>query len=208
MPGWEVSRHPEWDLMYAAGLTVSEIAEHCHKHDNTVRQHLAVRERHTPGVRAEHDVAIRERAPGWPTTSWRRRLAEAQAFTDTHGRLPGSRGDDAERSLYKWLSAQRKDLRDGALSTTKAVLLDTISEWHTPTHQSVRDSRWNARLAQLVTYIAEAEQMPRWRHHTTDLEHTLGVWLHVQHQARAEGRLLPQRESELDAATPDWHSRE
>ncbi|ALE91805.1 hypothetical protein AOC05_04860 [Arthrobacter alpinus] len=194
--------------MYAAGLTVGEIAEHCHTHDNTVRQHLAVRERHVPGVRAEHDVAIQERAPGWPTTSWRRRLAEAQAFTDTHGRLPGSRGDVSERSLYKWLSAQRKEFRDGALTPAKIVRLDTIGEWRTPAHQGVLDARWNTRLAQLIDYVAQNENMPRWRHHTTGREHTLGVWLHIQHQARLKKTLLPHREADLDAAVPGWRSRE
>lgn len=42
MTDWDVSRHPKWGQMYAAGVTVSEIADWCHVNLATVHLHLRV----------------------------------------------------------------------------------------------------------------------------------------------------------------------
>ena len=108
MAGWDVSRHPEWDLMYEAGLTVREIADRCNQKHNTVHRHLQVREQYQPGLRASHDAAFAARDPGSPTTGWRRRLKEAQDFLAAHSRLPHHDGDPAEKSLHTWISEQQR----------------------------------------------------------------------------------------------------
>lgn len=61
MAGWEVSRHPEWDMMYAAGLTVREIADRCHQNVATIHAHFQSRERYEPGTRAKHEAALEAR---------------------------------------------------------------------------------------------------------------------------------------------------
>lgn len=61
MVGWDVSRHPEWDMMYAAGLTVREIADRCHQNCSTIHLHFRVREKYEPGFHARHEAALKAR---------------------------------------------------------------------------------------------------------------------------------------------------
>lgn len=61
-----MSRHPEWDMMYAAGLTVREIADHCHCNVATIHLHLQVREKYTPGLHTTHAAALARRDPDPP----------------------------------------------------------------------------------------------------------------------------------------------
>ena len=71
--GWETSRHPEWEIMYAAGLTVREIADRVGWARSTVQRHLQVRESHIPGLRAIHEAARAKRPPGWQRHSQQER---------------------------------------------------------------------------------------------------------------------------------------
>lgn len=206
MAGWEVSRHPEWDLMYAAGLTVREIADRCTQKRNTVHLHLQVREQYQPGLRATHDAAFAVRDPDSPTPVWRRRLKEAQDFLAIHGRLPHHDGDPVEASLYTWISTQRRAHNRGTLSTPKIVLLGSIPGWDASNRQRELDQQWLTRLDQFKDYTVTTGHLPRYKNYATEHEHTLGVWLHVQHQKRAEKTLRPSRLEALDLAHPAWRS--
>lgn len=108
MVGWEVSRHPEWDMMYTAGLTVREICDLCHQVPATVHLHVRVREKYEPGYQAKHEAALNERGPSRPTTQWRRRLAELADFYAANGRLPTTTGDHAECSLHRLFTPLRR----------------------------------------------------------------------------------------------------
>lgn len=207
MAGWEVSRHPEWDMMYESGLTVREIADRCQRKRNTVHRHLQAREHYQPGLRARHEAALAARDPDHPTTGWRRRLTEAEVFFTAHGRLPNSGGDQAEKSLHSWMSGQRRAYHRGDLSTPKMVLLSGLTDWNTATPQMNLDQHWYTRFCQLQEYFDTTGQLPRYRNHETALEHTLGVWLHTQHQKRAEETLQTWRRVALDTALPGWRSR-
>lgn len=206
MAGWEVSRHPEWDLMYEAGLTVREISGRCDQKRNTIHLHLQVREQYQPGLRARHEAAFAARDPDSPTTAWRRRMKETENFLATHGRLPQYDGDPIEKSLHTWLSEQRRTHHRGTLSTPKRVLLDSLPGWDASSRQLELDQQWLTRLTQFKDYIAATGQLPRYKNYETEHEHTLGVWLHVQHQKRAEKTLRPSRLEELNATYPDWRS--
>ena len=194
--------------MYAAGLTVREIADLAHHPRATVHRHLQVREQYSPGVRARHEAALAERGPNRPTTTWRRRLTECQAFLTEHGRLPARKGAEAERSLHSWLVIQRHDFHAGTLPAAKVTLLASLGDWCGPTREQVEKEHWEERLGQLITFVREQQRMPRWGRHSTGDEHTLGVWLHIQHQARMRGQLLPQRLATLDTAVPGWRSKQ
>ena len=194
-------------MMYAAGMTVREIADRCNQKRNTVHLHLQVREQYQPGLRATHDAAFAARDPDSPTTSWRRRLKEAQDFLTAHGRLPHHDGDPVEQSLYTWISTQRRAKNRGTLSTPKIVLLGSLPGWDTSSRQFELDEQWLTRLSQLKDYIAATGHRPRYKNFETEHEHTLGVWLHVQHQKRAEKTLQPWRLEALNSAHPGWHSR-
>ncbi|ALE93802.1 hypothetical protein AOC05_18180 [Arthrobacter alpinus] len=193
--------------MYEAGLTVREIADRCHHKRSTVHRHLQVREGYQPGLRDRHNASFVSRDPDRPTTTWRRRLKDVTAFHAEHNRPPACTGDKKEESLHAWLNAQRLAYRIGALSTPKKVLLDSLPGWSIETRQQQLDQQWHTRLAQLKEYVAATGQLPRYKRFQTELEHTLGVWLHVQHQRRAEKTLRQWRLEALDAALPGWRSR-
>ena len=192
--------------MYAAGLTVHEIADRCQQKRNTVHLHLHVREQYQPGLRATHEKAFAARDPDSPTTGWRRRLEEAQDFLDLHGRLPHLGGDTVEKSLHTWISEQRRAHHRGNLSTPKLVLLGSLPDWEVSSWQQELDQHWLTRLTELKDYVAATGQLPRYKNHVTEHEHTLGVWLHVQHQKRTAKTLQPWRLKALDAAHPGWRS--
>lgn len=207
MAGWEVSRHPEWDMMYAVGLTVREIADRCHQNVATIHAHFQSRERYEPGTRATHEAALAARGVDRPTISWRKLLAEVLEFQKTHGRLPSHDGDNTERRLHRWVLKQRRAHRNKSMSTPKIVLLEDLTGWNIDAHQQELDETWRARLTSLINFTAANHQIPRYKNHSTEAERVLGVWLHIQHQKRAEGTMIPWRLEMMDAAFPHWQSR-
>jgi len=207
MAGWEVSRHPEWDMMYAAGLTVREISDLCHWHCATIHRHFQIRERYAPGTRAKHETALAARGVDRPTVSWRKLLAEVLAFQTIHGRLPHHDGDDTERRLHRWVLDQGRAYRNSEMSASKIILLDGLIGWSIDTRQQERDEVWRTKLASLIEFTATYERTPRYQNHSSETERVLGVWLHVQHQKRAEGTLLPWRLKIMDEAFIHWQSR-
>jgi len=75
-----------------------------------------------------------------------------------------------------------------------------IPDWDATPARTTLDSQWRNRLRELLAFIAETGQLPRYKKYSGEQEHVLGVWLHTQHQARAEGRLLLWRLEALDAS--------
>lgn len=207
MTGWEVSRHPEWDMMYKAGLTVREIADRCHQNVATVHSHLKVREKYQPGLRASHEAALRDREPDRPSTKWRKCLEEVLRFQSTYGRLPMSGGDSHEQRMFRWIATQRRAFNQGRMSKAKEALLDSLPGWSIDTHQQELDERWRVKLLDLQDYVSEFGTMPRYKNFASKREHTLGVWLHNQHQRRTEQKLQKWRLEALNVAIPGWTSK-
>lgn len=193
--------------MYAAGLTVREIADRCHQNVATIHLHLQVREKYSPGLRATHEAALAGRDPDRPTTVWRRRLDEALAFQAAQQRLPRSSGEGVEGSLARWVANQRTAYLSGRMSAAKLTLLDELEGWQVHPQREHQDEKWRATLAAFTAYVATTGEMPRYKNYASEHEHTLGVWLHVQHQRRAADTLLPWRLEALDTAVPSWRSR-
>lgn len=206
MAGWEVSRHPEWDMMYVAGLTAREIADRCHQNIATVHRHLRMREKYEPGFHAKHQAALASRDPDRPSTRWRQRLYEALDFQATHQRLPDRSEDPREQSLHEWILDQRNAYRQGQMSVAKIVLLEDLQDWAVDTQRMMLDEHWRNQLARLTDFVASTGRFPRYKEYSSEQERVLGVWLHTQHQRRAEDRLLPWRKAAMDAAFPVWAS--
>lgn len=194
-------------MMYAAGLTVREIADRCHANVATIHLHLRVREKYAPGLHATHVEALAGRDPDRPSTRWRQRLAEVLAFQETHQRMPSSTAGGVEFSLAQWVALQRNAYRKGGMSAAKIVLLDQLEGWRVDVAQQRRDEHWRNMLNAVSAYVASTGQMPRYQTYATEHEHRLGVWLHHQHQARAENTLLSWRLAALNEAAPGWRSR-
>ncbi|MFJ2618918.1 helicase associated domain-containing protein [Glutamicibacter sp. NPDC087344] len=149
MTGWDVSRHPEWDMMYAAGQTVREIADRCHANVAAIHLHLRVKEKHSPGLYANHAAALADLDRDRPSTRWRQHLTEALAFQETHHRLPSSTAGGVEFSLAKWVGLQRNAYRKGSMLATKIVLLDQLEGWKVDVPQQRRDEHWKGMLASM-----------------------------------------------------------
>lgn len=207
MAGWQVSRHPEWDMMYAAGLTVREISDLCHWQCTTIHAHFKSRERYVPGTRAKHETALAARGADRPTISWRKLLAEVLEFQKALGRLPHHNGDDTERRLHRWVLDQGRAYRAGEMSASKIILLDGLAGWSIDTHQQELDDVWRTKLTSLIEFSATYQRTPRYKNYSTEAERVLGVWLHMQHQRRAEGTMLPWRLKMMDEAFLHWQSR-
>lgn len=198
---------PSWDRMYTSGMTVQEIADLTGRARSTVHRHLQVRDAAGAGLRAVHEAARLARGPDWPTTHWQHNYKAAQDFYKLNGRLPKADDDvAAEHKLVAWLGTQRAAHRSGALPAIKVTLMGVIPDWERTVHHTTLDDRWRKRLDELVTFVAEAGRMPRYRRYSSEHEHALGVWLHTQHQRRGESRLSAWRLVALDAAVPGWHS--
>lgn len=93
------------------------------------------------------------------------------------------------------------------MSKAKEVLLDSLSDWSIDTHQQELDERWRQNLLDLQAFVSEFGTMPRYKNFAYEREHTLGVWLHNQHQRRAEQKLKAWRIEALNVTIPDWASR-
>lgn len=207
MAGWEVSRHPEWDMMYAAGLTAREIADRCHQNVATIHVHFQARERYAPGTRAKHEDALAARGADRPTIRWRKKLAQVLDFQKIHSRLPHYDGDEAERQLHRWVLEQRRAYRNKSMSTPKIVLLEELCGWNIDVRQQELDEAWRSRLTSLIEFAATYHRTPRYQSYSSEAERVLGVWLHVQHQKRAEGTMMPWRLEMMDDAFNNWQSR-
>lgn len=207
------SQHPEWDQMYAAGISMPEIAALCHAKGNTVRLHFQVLERRQPGTRALHDAAAASRKHyDGPSAHWVNRLADVLSFKSTHGRLPESADEGEAKRLYSWVLTQRQTLRAGKLKLGSEEALELLGDWKTPlgtiARQAVLDNHWRDRLAELAQFVAQTGREPRYKRFKTKQEHSLGVWLHVQTQARTNQKMPEWRLTALDEAVPGWHSHE
>lgn len=207
MTGWDVSRHPEWDMMYRAGLTVREIADHCRRDPRTVHRHVQIRETYEPGFHSEHLANLHLRSPDRPRTRWRQKLAKVEEFVNLNGRLPEYSNASDESSLYRWLSCQRRKLERNELSNQKIVLLNSLPCWNEPKWQIELDLRWENRLQDLELFVTTHKRMPRYKNYLNESERQVGVWLHSQHQKRSNGTLNPIRLSLLDQRVPGWHSK-
>jgi len=206
MTSWNISRHPEWDQLLLAGITAREIAELCHRGPATIHYHLRRREHYEPGFRAKHEAAVATRNNNRPSSTWRRQATELATFHAEHKRLPRSTGDRAERSLHHWLTIQRKELQSGQLPAAKILLLQDVPDWHIDPRQRELDERWSERFEALRQFVAESGHFPRYRTYTSEKERSLGVWLHNQHQRRAEGKLAAWRHDALDHEFAGWRS--
>lgn len=158
-------------------------------------------------LHAAHEAALNDRDPDRPSTRWRKCLDEVIQFQTTYGYLPRSDGDTQERRLFRWLAVQRRSFEHDRMSQAKEVLLDNLANWRRNAFQDELDERWRAKLIDLQNFVSELETMPRYKNFASKREHVLGVWLHNQHQRRAERKLKDWRLEALNVTIPDWASR-
>jgi len=89
----------------------------------------------------------------------------------------------------------------------KLITHKDLTGWNIDAHQQELDETWKSRLTSLINFTAANHQIPRYKNYSTEAERVLGVWLHIQHQKRAEGTMLPWRLEMMDNAFLHWQSR-
>ena len=192
--------------MYIAGLTAREIADLCDWSLSTVHFHLRRREKYQPGIQSQHLAALVARHPDRPRPQWRKQMTLMKEFAEASGRLPESSTDADEARLHAWLVSQRRSFARGEMSPGKIFLLDSLGDWQGTPLKVVLEQRWLKRLQMVADFYSQTGRFPRYRTYTTKLEHTLGVWLHIQHQSRSQKKLSVERHYKMDETLPGWKS--
>ena len=63
-------------------------------------------------------------APAIEKKEWKDRFVDLEVFYKKHKKLPSSNSDnDVEVKLYRWLSIQKKKLKNGSLNDKNKILL-------------------------------------------------------------------------------------
>lgn len=98
-------------------------------------------------------------------TRTQERIAELEAFTATHRRLPASRGPmPGEIALYEWMAAHRK------LKGAHPVVLALVAHYGTRTDQQ------RQRVHELSSFVATHGRAPRRSTSYTKAENALAAW--------------------------------
>jgi hypothetical protein len=190
--------------MYRRGLNQARIAQLVGAPLSKVGYHLTIARRSDPGLTAEHEAYV-PNVPARVSASGIRTMMELISFVDSGGRYPSfTAPTQGERKLAKWLQRRRRDAANGRLAEVYRDGLQALPGWESRTRSSVDESRWQARLAALVSYRANGEDWPRHKKTDSEEEHTLGVWLHAQRSKRARGELDQVRAAALDSVLPGW----
>ncbi|MBW4094572.1 MAG: hypothetical protein HIU81_03855 [Acidobacteria bacterium] len=203
------SRHPEWDLMFASGITRSKIAELCHAKRATVFAHFKARIEKDPEVLAVHEANRRQGLDRRPTHGEQERLAELAAFVARESRFPATSGDHpvAELRLGQWVSRQRSLAKAGQLPHSLRAALDELGRWDLSVRATQDEQRWHQQLQALVTFHRETARWPAYKSSAPEPEHGLGMWLHMQRQRNNHAKLPAAQQDLLDESLPGWRGR-
>lgn len=201
-------RREEWAMMYAAGLTATQITHICGvKSRALVTYHLSVAVSEDPGLEARH-TENRSPVPEIPPAS-RAVLDKLSQFKANEGRFPESVETDLNAiRLYRWLTRRRKQHSEGQLSPRLKAALDQLGDWEEVDGGKRREAVWQANLKELVAWrLANNGQWPSWQYSADEDEKRLGVWVHGQRYREKKYPLGKHRRDLLDAAAPGWDER-
>jgi hypothetical protein len=197
----------EWVLMYRLGLSRQRIAALVRAEPAAVGYHLVIARCQDPGLEAEHQAAAGAVPVPHPSPTDLARMDELVAWVKAEGRLPHDRsGQRSERSMARWLSGRRREAAEGTLDPAYRGGLAQVPGWLGNRRGAEDEARWHHRLAQLAAYREEGNDWPRHRKTDSELEHTLGVWIHTQRYKRRRGDLDPVKVKLLDDAVPGWRA--
>lgn len=195
----------EWVLMYRLGLSRKRIAALVGAEPATVGYHLVIARRRDPELEAAH-LAVARTEPD-PSRSSLVRMDEIIAWIEATGRLPRECCENKEeRSMARWLSDRRREVTEGMLLPAYEEGLARVPDWTRNARAVADEARWHLRLAQLVDFREQGNDWPRHKKCDSELEHTLGVWVHAQRQKHRRGELDAEKVKLLDAAVPGWQA--
>jgi hypothetical protein len=197
----------EWVLLYRLGLSRKRIAALVGVPPAAVGYHLVIARRQDLGLEAEHQAAAGAVPIPYPSPTGLARMEQIVAWVSAAGRLPDGRSADrGERSMARWLSERRREAAEGTLDPAYSAGLARVPGWLNTLREAEDEVRWHHRLAQLAAYREDGNDWPRHRKTDSDLEHTLGVWIHTQRYKRRRGDLDLATIQLLDEAVPGWQT--
>jgi hypothetical protein len=206
----------DWVGMYRKGVSGGSIARLCDDDPLKILKALAAARRQDPTLEPEHTANLGRNAREVEeamaverafTPSWRRRIAELEAYVRDHGRMPRQVGGDSpETALGRWLHAQRGKVAKGALDPRQRAALDAIGAWDSATRPQREASQFPDQLRALAAFRAKHRRWPTYRNRDDNLECMLGTWLHTLRQSSREGRLPDGARQALDRYTPGWNA--
>ncbi|MDJ0356644.1 helicase associated domain-containing protein [Paenarthrobacter sp. PH39-S1] len=199
------SSHPEWDLMYRAGLPFGRIAALCHAPASTVHRHLQHRIVIDPGLNEDYQANKTTDSRPLPGKAWLQRVEELRKHIAVAGRAPVHSGATREeQNLASWLSQQRARERHGRLHPSHLEVLDAVGEWRSTPREIADAQRWFTRLGQLKEFVATERPWPRYKGFSSEDERVLGVWLHGQRQKNHRNQLTDDQIRFLNSTVPGW----
>lgn len=198
------SKHPEWELMYRKGLSVSKIADVCRWRVGTVSEYMRVHKSQDPSLAGDHEANYRK--PAHISVGWMMKVAALEDFHEAHGHYPTPGDGSAEElNLSQWLRAQRRAFRLGKLTTEKIAVLDRLPAWKLSQRFMTDQVRWNLRLDQVKGFLDEQGRWPRYRCDDPH-EKVLGVWVYVQRSEAFHQRMSPETIRRLDEVLSGWNT--
>lgn len=127
--------------------------------------------------------------------SWETSFREAEKYYRQHGNLevPAKYVDSNGSWLGRWISAQRKDCRDGNLSSDRFERLSRIGmRW-----QSTAEIRWEQMYRQLAEYVRLHGNLKILAEDANEKQ--LSLWYRRQRPKERDGKLTRQQEEQLSA---------
>lgn len=197
------SLHPEWDLMYRKGLSVSKIASLCGAVKGTVDRHIRLRKQADSSLQEDHE---NNRPAPKPRPSWYVTLEAVAFFHAQHGVYPTPSADPEVDRLARWLTAQRAALRAQALTQAKHEALRVLPQWSEPQRPRLDAERWDRRLMELQMFKETHGRWPQWKRPGDEHERLLGVWLHARRQEASSLGLSNEHKIRLDRDVPGWNT--
>jgi hypothetical protein len=163
--------------------------------------------------------STRPSSPGRPELRLLPRLAELQHLTIRFGHgHPGSNptvsANENPRETGGLLHPHdtrgaflvRREAAGGTLHPAYRDGLARDPGWDGNPRAAANEVRWHDRLVQLMDFRAEGNEWLRHQNYTSELEHTLGVWIHSQRLKHHRDGLGPENVRLLDGALPGWQT--
>ena len=134
---------------------------------------------------------------------WWDRYTLYAAYVEECGRVPSQLSDLADRSLYKWVQAQRRAHQLGKLSAGKVEALDRVGEWG-GTPRGNLEELWQTRLREVAAFRLEHGRFSIYDPVRRPGEKVLAVWVGRQRTWSGKGVLRPERREQLSEVVPGW----
>jgi superfamily II DNA or RNA helicase len=153
------------------------------------------------GRLSEERIEFLESLPGWAWDAfegkWEAGLEHLKEYMkeNNHSRVPQNYKTKSEFSLGSWVSARRKDYKDGRLSEERIEFLESLPRWT----WDILEADWLEGLDHLKEYIEMNHHSTVPRSYKTKSGFNLGVWVSTRRNQKKENILSAERIQTLES---------